>query len=149
MSIPDRAELIVETKKLVGLSFDKISDIGWDRVAVQTELELGFAYPISDSGKEFWQVERCKRHFINVLLIESAHKFQYKKYYLQHRFKHYIQLIKQMDDDFYKAVEDNTSGIFDDIVSVYPANGFLDYMNAGFIYDNLGRDSTYLNDRVV
>lgn len=147
MAIADQAALITETKTLTGGSFDKISDPGWTRVATQTELELGWAYVITDYNKEYWMVERCRRHAMYLLMVESANKFQYKKAYLQHKFQNYIQLIKQMDAEFEQAVEDDPHDIFGDIGASF--SDFASYITTGFGTDNLGRDTTYINDRVV
>ena len=147
MAIADQAALITETKLLTGGSFDKISDPGWVRVATQTELELGWPYAVTDSNKEYWMVERCRRHSMYLLMVEAANKFQYKKIFLQHKFHNYIQLIKQMDEDFYKAVEDDPHNIFEDIGASF--SDFASYIGNGYITDNLGRDCSYLNDRVV
>lgn len=147
MSIADQATLITETKTLTGGSFDKISDPGWVRVATQTELELGWPYPVSDSNKEYWLVERCRRHAMYLLMVEASAKFQYKKIFLQHRFHNYIQLIKQMDADFQKAIEDDPHDIFADVGASF--SDFASYITSGFHTDNLGRDISYLNDRVV
>lgn len=147
MAIANQAALIVIVKNLMGTSFDKISDNGFINAATQTELELPWSYPISVSGQEFWMVERCRRHAIYILMVESAAKFQYKLVRLQHRFQNYIKLIENMDALFYKAIEDDPMEIFEDLASSFSDFGYL--ITNGFVYDNLGRDCTYLNERVI
>jgi|LGVF01.1.fsa_nt_gb hypothetical protein len=147
MAIADQAALIVATKNLMGDSFDKVTDPGFVGAASQTELELPWPYPITVATKEFWMVERCRRHTIYVLMVESAHKFQYRLIHLEHRFKNYIQLIKNMDETFYKAMEDDPNGVFDDIGAAFSDFAYL--ITSGFIYDSLGRDASNFNSRVI
>ena len=146
MSIPDQAALIVDVKDLMGDSFDKVTDPGFVQAATQTELELRWDYPIIVVPKQYWQIERCRRHTIYILMVESAHKFQYRLIHLEHRFKNYIQLIKDMDAAFYKAIEEDPDDIFEDLASSYSDFSYL--ITSGFIYDSLGRDVSNFNDRV-
>jgi hypothetical protein len=147
MAIANQAALIVIVKNLMGTSFDKISDSGFVSAANQAEIELQWSFPISIGGQEFWMVERCRRHAIYILMVESASKFQYKLIHLEHRFKNYIRLLENMDEIFYKAIEDDPMGIFEDIGSSFSDFGYL--ITNGFISDSLGRDCTYLNERVI
>jgi len=147
MAIANQAALIVTVKNLMGTSYDKISDNGFIGAATQTEIELQWSYPISVTGQEFWMVERCRRHAIYILMVESADKFQYKLIHLEHRFKNYIQLLENMDALFYKAIEDDPMDIFEDIGGSFSDFGYL--ITSGFIYDSLGRDCTYINERVI
>lgn len=147
MAIANQVALIAAVKNLMGTSFDKVSDEGFIRAAVQTETELQWDYPISVVGKQFWMIERCRRHSIYILMVESAAKFQYKLVRLQHRFQNYIQLIRNMDELFYKAIEDDPMDIFEDIGGSFSDFGYL--ITSGFVTDSLGRDVTYLNERVI
>lgn len=138
MAIDTRETLIATTKSLMGGSFDKVSDSGYEQSAIQSEIELSATYPITDSILSYWAVERTRRHVIYVLMVESAHKFQYKQIHLEHRFKHYIQLIEKMDHEWLEAMEDNP----DLFGSSY--SDFSYYLQTGFVYDALGRDITYI-----
>lgn len=80
-------------------------------------------------------VERTKRHAIQILLIESASKFQYKQIYLQHRFQNYLKLIQLLDGLFEKAIEDYPL-LFD--VGTY--DRFVEYIGNSFQYDIAGRE---------
>lgn len=141
MAIADQDELIEFTQNLMGDSSDKVSTAGFEQAAIQAEAELGWSFPLDDARKCYWLVERNRRHVIYVLMVESAHKFQYKQIHLEHRFKHYIQLVEKMDASFVQALEDNPE-LFDMIEGGY--ENFADYIRPGFVYDSLGQDLTYL-----
>ena len=143
MPIADRAELLVAVKELMGASFDKVSDEGFDRAGGQAELELRWPYPITDAQREYWQIERCKRHVIYVLYVEAAHKFQYKQIHMEHRHKQYHIMLQKMDEDFSKAIDDNMA-LFADIGASWERFSYT--VDAGFLYDDTGRDVTYLNE---
>lgn len=141
MAIDSQATLITNTQNLMGGSFDKVSDAGFLQAAAQAEIELSIStYPVTNSVICYWAVERMRRHVIYILLVESAHKFQYKQIHIEHRFKHYIQLIEKMDQEWLDAMEDNPDlfgGVYDN---------FAYYLETGFVYDALGRDITYDNE---
>lgn len=137
MSILTQDDLIDLTTELMGGSSDRISISGYETAAGQTEKELTITYPIVDDMISYWAVERMRRHSIYILMVESAHKFQYKQIHLEHRFKHYIQLIEKMDQEWLEAMDDNP----DIFGSTY--SDFSFYLDTGFVYDALGRDITY------
>lgn len=139
MSLTTEEDLVKFVKDLMGSSYEKVSNDGFKRAAFQAQAELHWTFPVTDSFKEFWLVERTKRFVTNILLFESAHKFQYKKINLQHRFKHYFQLLEMMDKDFKEALENNPE-TFD--VTTWPNLSF--YLTSGFQYDLDGEDMTYL-----
>jgi hypothetical protein len=140
MAIADQDELIETVQVLLGDSYDKISGDGYEKACVQAETELGWTFPLADARKCYWLVERARRHTIYVLMVESAHKFQYKQIHLEHRFNHYIKLVERMDAEFVKALEDFPE-LFDGIDGGY--DDFAYYINPGFVYNSLGRDITY------
>ena len=137
MSIDTRETLVQNTKDIMGGSFDKVSDAGYTQASFQTELELSLTYPVTDTIMSYWAVERLRRHVIYVLMVEAAHKFQYKQIHLEHRYKHYIQLIEKMDREWLEAMDDNP----DLFGSVY--SDFSFYLSPGFVYSKLGEDITY------
>jgi len=138
MPILNQDDLIDLTQELMGGSSDRISIEGYETAASQTEKELTIIYPIADDVTSYWSVVRMRRHSIYILMVESAHKFQYKHIHLEHRFKHYIQLIEKMDKEWLDAMDDNP----DLFGSVY--SDFSFYLAPGFVYDALGRDITYI-----
>jgi hypothetical protein len=94
--------------------------------------ETGFSYPVADGFQTLWMKSRAKRHIFFYLLTESAHKFKYEQINLQHRFEHYRDIIKYMDAEYEKALEENTK------------------IDAGFAYEpQIGRDRTYDDDNVT
>lgn len=135
MSLPDEQTLVKFVKDTMGASYEKVGDDGFKSAVMQASQELRWTLPLNDPKKEFWMVERTKRYVMYILLIESAHKFQYKKISLQHRFQQYIQLIKMMDAQFLKAIEDNPE-LFD--TGTYTI--LCSYLSSGFAYDDLGHE---------
>ena len=133
------SELIQFVKDTMGTSFTKVSEAGFSRAVTQATSELNWSLPCTDSFKQFWLIERTKRYLTYILLFESAHKFQYKKISLQHRFLHYKQLLELMDAEFTKAIEDNPMK-FDTSSGTQLAI----YLTNGFVYDSDGEDLTYL-----
>ena len=111
--------------------------------------ELGWTYPISDNSEEKWLIERGRRHTLMILCVQAASKFQFKKIYLQHRFKNYMDLITMLDKIFEKAIEDNPV-LFSDM-SGYGSDGSyfingMQFITSGFQYDQFGKDITYSED---
>ena len=116
----------------------KLSSEELDQAAAKAMLELRWVYPISDSFKRYWAIERGKRHALYILLMIAAHKFKYKQINLNQRFDHYYQLIKTMDAEFAKVI--------DDYPSVFPGveteHGFTHYIPSGFENDFMGKDAS-------
>lgn len=138
MTLQNTTEVINFVKDSMGDTSSAVSDAAMTNAAAQALKELHWTLPITDDSKEYWIIERTKRYVIYTLLIDSAHKFQFKKMYLQHRFQHYIQLIKMMDAEFQKSLE-NEPNLFD--VGTYPNLTF--YITNGFEYNELGEDASY------
>ena len=95
--------------------------------------------------KEHWIKMRAKRHLFFYLASESARKFKVKQFSLDQRFKHYMALIKKMDEEFEEAKEEHPEHFTDADVS----DLFGTKLDAGFAYDDLGRDITYDSDQDV
>lgn len=136
-NVDDVIEAVGET---VGSSYDKVGDAGYERSVSQALAELHWTLPITDANKEYWVIERTKRYMLSILLIESAHKFQYKKIYLHHRFAQYFKLLEWMDKEFAKAIENDLT-LFD--IDTWDNLG--DYITNGFQYSEFGVDLTYDN----
>ena len=110
------------------------------RITAKTSSETGWSLPISGSFKEFWFVERAKRHALYVLCTVVAPDFKYKQINLQHPWEHYWEMIKQADLEFKEALADNP---YEFPVEVADVAVLGSYLHSGFQYDNLGRDTTY------
>lgn len=140
MAISDLDELVETVQTLMGSTNEKVTTEGYETAAGQAVAELGWSLPLTHEQKCYWLVERAKRHTIYILMVESAYKFQYKQIHLEHRFKHYIQLIQHMDEAFYKAME-MFSELFDGMEGTFV--DFAYFIDPGFVYDSLGRDISY------
>ena len=107
--------------------------------------ETGWLFPITGSDvkqtsfMEYWIKSRAKRHLFFYLMSESAHKFKYDVISLNQRFDHYALILKKMDEDWAKFVEENPE-LF---ISGDPASWFCTKIDAGFAYDEFGNDVTY------
>lgn len=108
----------------------------FERCSDKTLEELQWAYPVTDPFKSYWIVQRGKRHLIQIFMIESAHKFKYKQIHLNQRFDHYFVLLKNMDEEFLRAIEENP-GAFP---SSFGGIAFPFYIANTFTYDFLGKD---------
>ena len=138
MALANEEELVSFVKDVMGASYEKVAHDGFKRAVAQAKAELHWDFPIVDSFKEYWLVERTKRFITYILLFESAHKFQYKKISLQHRFSHYMQLLTMMDEQFKEALENNP-----DIFDTGTWSNLTFYLTNGFQYDSDGEDLTY------
>ena len=138
MALDTENELVQFVKDMMGASYEKVSDDGFKHAVTQAQAELQWSVPLSNSFQEYWMVERTKRFVTYILLFESAHKFQYKKISLQHRFKHYKDLLEIMDTEFLRAIEDNPEN-FDTSTGTV----LCFYLTNGFQYDSDGTDLTY------
>ena len=120
-----------------------LDTIDYQNACDDASRETGWSYPVSTDFKIFWMKERGKRHLFFYLMSESAHKFKYKQISLQHRFDHYSKIIKMMDVNYEKTIEENPQE-FTDSSAVH---AFGNQINAGFVYeDGTGRDETYNED---
>lgn len=137
MTISVSGELISKISTSLGSSSDLLEPEGLEFAALQAINELGWSYPISNSRREFWCIQRGKRHALDLLRVQSAHRFKYKQISLNQRFDHYQSLIESMDKSFYEALEK------DPILSgVDMSKAFGTYIENGFVYDQFGNDIT-------
>jgi len=97
--------------------------------------ELGFSFPVTNDTKEYWLLERSKRHVLDVLRTASAYKFRYKQIYLNQRFEHLNVLIQEMDKTFQEALENEP-----ELLNVDVFKTFGTYIDNGIIYDQFGHD---------
>lgn len=146
MAIADIDALLEQTEPLMGTAWDLVTATGREQAAQQALDELGWDVPVTDSRASYWTIERTKRQMLYILLIQHAERFRYKQIHLQQRFDNYLRLITQADEIFAKAIEDDLSGLFplDMDLDQFAKYGFL-YNPSGFVYDQLGRDLTYVD----
>jgi len=134
--------LSVEVKSLD----DYLDAADYENACDDASRETGWAFPVTDTFKIYWQKERAKRALFFYLLTESAHKFKYKQINLQHRFEHHKKIIEYMDEQFLKAQKERPDQFAD--VDVYRMFGTK--IDAGFQYEQqTGRDTSYGGDNEV
>lgn len=101
--------------------------------------ETGWTLPTTVAFRIHWIKMRAKRHLFFYLATESARKFKVKQFSLDQRFKHYMLLVKSMDDEFTAAQEEHPEEFTSADVSAL----FGTKVDAGFAYDQFGNDITY------
>ena len=141
-SINSTDELIEILRFKMGTNSDNLTDDGFSVAVDSALLELGWVLPCTHPNKVLWIINRSLRYCIEILLIESAHKFRYDKIFLQNRFSHYQALITKMDDDFRKAIEDNPS-LFSSMIQLDPefiVSSMMAYIPNLRDYDIYGRE---------
>ena len=122
---------------LMPSSTSSLSDEQVGFAANQALRELGWNLPLNDNQKEYWVIERAKRHLLDVLRVISASKFKYKQINLNQRFEHYNTLIKDMDDKYESAIENDPVFTGLDTSALFGI-----YIDNGFVYDDFGNDVT-------
>ena len=138
MALTDITDVQDAVNPLLGDTSSRIDFDSLESAITQAMAELHWSFPIDDAQKEYWVIERTKRYALYVLLVESAHKFQFKKIYLQQRFANYFKLIEFMDKEFLKALDSNPT-LFD----VDTWGNLTFYITNGFNYNSFGEDESY------
>jgi len=147
MAILDKPDLLNQVQPLMGTTWNLVDLTGRDQAAEQALAELAWPLPVTVDKKGYWILERAKRHMLYILLIQHAERFRYKQIHLQQRFDNYLRMITAADEAFAAAVESDISGLFPPDfgdLSLFAKYGFF-YNPAGFVYDQLGRDLTYVD----
>lgn len=140
MAISDSDALVSQTQELLSGISDALSPEALTRCAGQAMIELGWSFPLSVPQKEYWAIDRCRRHILYVLMTIAATKFQYKHIHLEHKYKHLSDMIKNIDAAFAKAIEDSPdlfSELLDNMVGE-GADSLISYISTGFSYDVTG-----------
>lgn len=148
MALASVDAVLERVSALMGASWSGLSANDQEFIVAQALDELGMSLPESNSQRCYWIIERTKRHGIYQFVVTEAERFRYKQIYLQQKFDNYFRLIQQADERFAAAIANDISGIFpDDIVDGenFALYGFM-YNPAGFVYDQIGRDLTYVSD---
>jgi hypothetical protein len=135
----------VITREIKGLSANFESYDYTDAVD-EAERETGFSLPTTDAFQIKWLKSRTKRALFFSLLSESSEDFQVKKLYLQQKFANLLNLIKLLDEEFQKALEEEPY----EFANVEAYKIFGTKIDAGFAYDSVtGADKTYSDDQTV
>jgi hypothetical protein len=139
------SELIAEVQtEIKGLSSNyDVSD--YAAAVDNAERDTGFTLPVSTAFQIKWVKERVKRHLFFALWVQSSTGFKFKQINLQQKFEQLGKLVEKMDADFEKAQEDYSY----EFAQVSASQYFGHKVDAGFAYDELGRDITYDDDQLV
>lgn len=127
-----------------GLSSYLVDD-DYSNACDDAERETGWAFPVTTDFRILWTKNRAKRYLFFYLMTESAHKFKYEQISLNQRFEHYFSIIKQMDVDFEKVQNDHP----EEFITTDSYLLFGTKIDAGFAYDEIGNDTTFLADNLV
>ena len=131
-------------QEIKGLS-SKVDSTDFDNAVNNAQRDTGWTCPVSSDFKIQWLKERYKRWIFFFLWSESAHKFKFEQINLQHRFEHYKDLIKYMDEQFESAKEENIA----EFAGAQAYEMFGTKIEAGFQYNALGQDTTYEDENLV
>lgn len=146
MAIDSADDLKTTVGNLLGTAWTELSEDSQDAAVAAALDELSYSIPLTNQRQCYWLVERTKRHGLYVVVVSQAERFKYKQINLQQKFDHYFKIIEKADATFAKAVETDISGVFSlDIAdsTTFAKYGFMNNP-AGFVYDQLGRDLTYV-----
>ena len=140
-----RSEMeILLQQEVKGLS-SYLDPVDYKNACGDASRETGWSFPTSTDFRSYWMKQRAKRHLFFYMVTESAHKFKYQQVNLQHRFEHYWKLIQMMDGAFLLAMDANP----DEFAGVSAFKIFGTKVDAGFAYDEVGRDISYDPDQLV
>ena len=114
--------------------------------ADQAARDTGWAYPVSGDFKISWQKQRMQRHLFAYMMYINARKFKFEQINLQHKFGNFKDLVKMLDEDFRRAMEENPTAF----ANTDAWEGFGHVADPGFAYEEqTGRDLSYDSDRLV
>ena len=137
--------VVIVTREIKALSSNFASDDYADAVDA-AERETGFTFPATSSFQIQWLLKRTKRALFFSLLSENAESFKFKQINLQDKFKNLSSLVDTMDKEFTQAQEENIY----EFAKVSAVQAFSHKVDAGFAYDEFGRDITFdENQRVM
>ena len=134
----DSIEDLIERLQIsLGTSKTLLSEEEFDFAVSQAQNEMRLKFPIVDGKRQLWGIERSKRHALDLLRIQSAHRFKYKQLSLNDRFNHYDRMIKDMDEKFEHAMNSDP-----DLWDIAPEGMLGFYVDNGFVYNKYGEDMT-------
>lgn len=148
MALANADAVIERVDYLLSEAWGALASDDREAIIAQALDELGMSLPESSPQRCYWIIERTKRHAIYRFVVTEAVRFRYKQIYLQQKFDNYFRLIQQADERFAEAMANDMAGTFpDDIIDGenFAKYGFM-YNPAGFVYDQIGRDLTYVTD---
>ena len=143
MSKDEMAALVKQEIKGLSSNFD--DDFDYSNALDDAERDTGWAFPVADGFRTYWQKERAKRHLYFYLVSEASEEFKVRQLNLNQKFDHLWKLIDKADKDFLVVQESRP----EEFASVDAYKSFGTQVNASFKYDDLGRDETYDEDSLV
>ncbi len=132
------------TREIKALSSNFVAADYTDAVD-EAERETGFVFPATSSFQIQWLLKRTKRALFFSLLTENAESFKFKQISLQDKFKNLQNLVELMDKEFAQAQLDYIY----EFAKVDAVQAFSHKIDAGFAYDDFGRDITFDGDQLV
>jgi hypothetical protein len=140
-----KEQCIQKVKTQIGNIRDKVESQSVSESCDLALLETGWTFPMSNTFMEYWIIARTKRHLFYQILTVSAYKFKFKQINLQNRFEHFRFMVRDCDREFKEAMEEHPE-LFTNVDIVH---SFGTKIDAGFRYDELGRDITYGDSNLV
>ena len=134
--------------EMSGLSVDLNQEDYFNGISA-AERETGYALPQTTNFRVELLRKRATRHILYTLVLGASRKFRAEGFHLDQRFKHYHQLIKDLDAEYKQTIEDHPEEFTLTSVSDEAIALFGSLIDAGFSSDGLGRDTTYTNDNEV
>jgi hypothetical protein len=141
----EESEALSLAKQEVKTLDNYLDPIDYENALSDAIRETGWTFPVTSDFRAYWMKMRMKRHLFFYLASESARKFKVKQFSLDQRFKHYMILIKDMDEKYNEAMEMHP----EEFTNAQVFSLFGTKIDAGFAYDELGNDITYDRDQRV
>ena len=141
----DKTEFVHTMKQEVRGLDTYLEGVDYENALTDAARETGWAFPVTTDFRIHWLKMRAKRHLFFYLASESAYKFKVKQFSLDQRFKHYNILVKDMDKQ-YTDIQDMHP---EEFTGADPSALFGHKIDAGFAYDEFGKDITYDGDQQV
>lgn len=141
-----QTELIeVVTREIKSLSENLVENDYVDAID-EAQRETGFSLPVTGSAFQVkWLKERTKRHIYFALLSDNVESFKVKQISLHQKWDHLMAMVEKMDADFEKALAEDIT----EFAGVESYALFGTKIDAGFAYDEIGRDETYGSSNLV
>jgi len=140
-----KAEITTLIEEEVMNLADNFTSTDYSNALDDAERETGWAFPVSDGFRTLWQKSRGKRYLYFYLATEATEEFKVRQLHLNQKFDHLWKTITYMDKEF-EAIQESRPEEFSDVSS---SHAFGTKIDAGFSYDEVGRDTTYDPDNLV
>ncbi|PIV87273.1 hypothetical protein COW49_00470 [Candidatus Kaiserbacteria bacterium CG17_big_fil_post_rev_8_21_14_2_50_51_7] len=136
--------IVVVSTEIKGLS-QRLEMVDYEDAVDDALREVNCSFPVTDDTKLYWLKNRVKRHLFFMMVTQYADKFRVEDIHLHQRFDHFLKLVKTMDEEWELAKVEDPTLVAD--IETYALFGTK--VDAGYAYDELGRDRTYDSDQLV